>query len=810
MYQSRKTTQSKWVATALLAIALIVGGRAEIVHAQRVDDSGGVPGIVGSVISTDPSIDAAIGAADTSATAVPGADATNPTVSPSSSVITPSSSSGNTSGQTDSNTQKVAQKTVTDPAASKLKDEDSVYNSIMGRIMSLFAWLVGVAALALDWSVYYSIVDMGTYIHGLTAIGTTWRILRDVTNILLIFGFLLIGISLILDQEWYGGWKKLLPRLLIVAVLLNFSLFISEGIIDVSNLFATQFFAQINGGHIPEPVDGKDKILQAITDEGISNKIMSVVGLQTIYGDTQKSSYKLRGDAPWYIGFFGILLFMVVAFVMFSLAFMFIARFVALILLLLLSPVGFMGWAFPEMEYRAGQWRKNFGEQVVTAPMLLLLLYIALALITDANFLPGFGVNSAGNSGAITGFIQNSNLAGFAGYLLSFSVAIGLLFIVIIKGRNMGAFGASAATKWATRLTGAGLVAGGIGWLGRNPAGWAGNRVAKKIRGSALSQGRAGFIGRGIADRFDKVGGASFDVRNTKALNKIQGLAGFDAGQGQKGGYKAESEERKKEIADAKKIRDEKLIIPRLKEAIDAQKSVEAGRILGNMSNTELESGGVFGILSKNPAAAAMLPQGKFDKLMESDNLSQAQKEALRVQRTTGIKNIYTNKSEYKNPEDHEIPAARGRTIQSLRYRGRNVPNGVAASQNMTQGEKAVRSLSNEEVTKLSDEILSQPEVYENLSFKQLVAIQRAGKIHDSAIHTIGGFLGGPGRDGVGGDPVFLAAYNFKTPREKNEINEFWNLQLPTNQQGPQVQPPAGNAQIFVPLQVGAGPRPRP
>ena len=60
-------------------------------------------------------------------------------------------------------------------------------------------------------AVYYTVVNMGNWVHGLTAIGTTWRILRDIGNIILIFGFMMAGIATIINYDLYGWSKKALP-----------------------------------------------------------------------------------------------------------------------------------------------------------------------------------------------------------------------------------------------------------------------------------------------------------------------------------------------------------------------------------------------------------------------------------------------------------------------------------------------------------------------------------------------------------------------------------------------------------------------
>ncbi len=407
------------------------------------------------------------------------------------------------------------------------------FNSVMTWIASLFAWLVGAAALTLDYSVYYTVINMGGYVSHLSAVGTAWRIMRDLGNIFLIFGFLAAGIATILDVDLYGWGKKMLPALIIAAIFLNFSLFLSEAVIDVGNLLATQFYTQINGGSLPTPVSLANT---SISNEGISNAIMSQLGLQTLYPTNNPSIY--TGNHAWLIGFLSIILFITTAFVMFSLAFILIARFVALIFLIILSPVGFAGFAVPALAGKSKQWRDELFKQTITAPVLLLLLYVALAVITDAHFITGFNVTEGWAAGAIS-----ANLTGFAGILLSFLVAIGLLLYVTVKAKDLGAVGAAGATKLASKLSGAALVAGGAGLAGRYTVGLGGSYAVKKLRNTSF--GRS-FVGRGIADTIDnRVAKASFDVRNTN-LGKAAAGIGLSLGKGQKGGYNADLEARVK------------------------------------------------------------------------------------------------------------------------------------------------------------------------------------------------------------------------------------------------------------------------
>ena len=411
---------------------------------------------------------------------------------------------------------------------------DSAYSSIMVWIMSLFAWLVGVAAITLDNAVYYTVVTMGNYVNHLSAIGVTWRILRDIGNILLIFGFLAVGITTILNVNWYGGGTKMLPMMLVAAIFLNFSLFISEALVDTGNLFATQFYQQINGGN---PAGAKNFDLTSVSNEGISNKIMQQVGLQGIYGNGQVKTEIFKAGNTWTIGFMAIILFIITAFVMFSLAFILIARFVALVFLLVVAPIGFAGLAVPGFAKRANQWWTTLFEQIITAPILLLMLYIALAVITDASFLTGFCIPAAGSTNTActpdwTGFATN-NLTGFASMILSFLVAMGLLIAVVIYAKRWSAFGGDWASRMGAKLS-FGLTAAGM----RSTVGWASQGASQLVRrrmGGTKT-------GRVLAGALDRGATASFDLRGTGALKTIPFGSSIDAGAAQKGGYRARRE----------------------------------------------------------------------------------------------------------------------------------------------------------------------------------------------------------------------------------------------------------------------------
>src|SRR3989344_952587 len=404
---------------------------------------------------------------------------------------------------------------------------------VMQEIMKLFAWLVGVAAITLDTAVYYTVVNMGTYVHNLAAVGVAWRILRDIGNIIIIFGFLAIGITTIMNVGWYGGGTKMLPMLLISAVFLNFSLFFAEAVIDSGNLVATQFYTQINGG---DPAGAKSfdpGFSIRVRNEGISDKIMGQLGLQTIYNAGKVNPSVFTYGNSLLIGFMGIILFLATAFTLFALAFLLISRFVRLLYLIILAPVGFAGLAVPKLKTMANKWWKDLFDQTISAPVLFLLLYIALAVITDAQFLTGLGGGGKDSSDFWVGFIANGDLPGFASVILSFLVAIGMLLYVVTASKQLSAFGADWAAKTAGKLSFSTTA-----WAGRTTGGFLASKGANLARKTWI--GRVPLAGTGLVRGLDKIASSSFDVRGIKTLGGLKGGIGIDAGEAQKGGYKAD------------------------------------------------------------------------------------------------------------------------------------------------------------------------------------------------------------------------------------------------------------------------------
>lgn len=550
--------------------------------------------------------------------------------------------------------QNAAAQTATNPTLGG--DTASQFGKVMTWIMSLFAWLVGVAALLLNYAVYYTVVTMGDFVHNLSAVGITWRILRDIGNIMLIFGFLCVGITTILNVDWYGFTTKMLPMLLLSAVFLNFSLFLTEAIVDTGNLFATQFYKQINGGVMPTRESLSNVTVGTwgsgnLGNEGISNKIMGQLGLQTLYNVGQVNGKSLEAGNTWLVGFLGIILFLITAFVLFSLAFVLIARFVILLFLIIVSPIGWAALAIPKLRNVSDRWWSELAEQTITAPVLLLCLYIALAVITDAQFLTGL-CSPDTPGGACTkdwlGFVSGNSYAGFASMILSFLVAMGLLLAVVIISKKLSAFGGDWATKMGSRLS---FGAASLGM--RATLGSTGNLLAsKRMQSWARRGGATGLALKGVVLAGKGLRSAKYDVRNTGALQSVP-LVGSNVEFG------------KGATISAKQAHDAQYGVKPVKEWLqhskeereqagreidfkNAQSDLAAGRItndqfdaiaapiLSKMTGKQLEELG--GIRKGTEALVRNLSPEQFESLMKSDKFNEVEKEKMRNGRYSSLR----------------------------------------------------------------------------------------------------------------------------------------------------------------------------
>src|SRR3990167_7600810 len=91
---------------------------------------------------------------------------------------------------------------------------------IMLQLASLLTYLSGII---LNYVVQFTVVDMKVNIEKADAINYAWKVIRDVANMSFIFVLLYAAIKTILGIG--SGTQKLIVKIVVIAILINFSLF---------------------------------------------------------------------------------------------------------------------------------------------------------------------------------------------------------------------------------------------------------------------------------------------------------------------------------------------------------------------------------------------------------------------------------------------------------------------------------------------------------------------------------------------------------------------------------------------------------
>lgn len=310
-------------------------------------------------------------------------------------------------------------------------------------VVGFFGRLVGLAGLALDWGVNEYVIGFGKNFleSGIgSAVDILWVAVRDIFNITFIFGLVFIGLKMILNSD-DPGTRRWLVSLIMAALLINFSLYITKSVVDFSNILATQ----ITKGYPTE--NGKISV---------SYSFMNTFGIQQMLdkGDTSSMPNNIQTDGAAYAYIFGaMILFIVTTFVFAAGAIMLFIRYAVLCLYMVLSPLMFLSWVFPQMSSITSKYWQGFLGRSFFAPIYLLLVYFSIYLLNAwAKVITANG-NKADYANTFSG-MGNTTLKSFDATLPPFILACIFMLASVIIANKMGADGASTMIGFGKNLQG--------------------------------------------------------------------------------------------------------------------------------------------------------------------------------------------------------------------------------------------------------------------------------------------------------------------------------------------------------------------
>lgn len=424
---------------------------------------------------------------------------------------------------------------------------DGVAKDLFSGIASILMMISSLALLLCGWLfdmvVNFSIVNMAKNVGDPAGVGgaitLAWATLRDIANMCFIFVLLYAAFKAMFDTN-FGNFGKTVKDIIIVALLINFSLFFSKVVIDASNIVAVGFYNSIATESIKL---GEWEI------KGISPGYMNMLGMQTLYG-----SKVLEGiEGPIDIMVFGIFssVFMLIVAVIFLIAgIMFAARFIILVFLMILSPLALIAYIIPGQADQFKKWREALVNQSFFAPLYFALTWVVFKLGTSLmKAIANPTITAGGTSGDFSQVASNPK--GTIALIVNYVLIIGFSIAALIFAKMM-----------ASKTAGFSQITGGIGTAAMGGAGFAmRNTVGRGSRAflnsetmrNAAADGKYGtkYLARAGLWTSKKGAEGSFDVRGvaetklgkTIGAGDVMGIAGKTSG---KGGFGASVEAKEK------------------------------------------------------------------------------------------------------------------------------------------------------------------------------------------------------------------------------------------------------------------------
>ncbi len=401
---------------------------------------------------------------------------------------------------------------------------------ILGWVLRPFAWafqLFGTLFMAFGSTFLASAIEMsiGPALNAIPGIQVGWEVMRDFANLFFIFVILYIAIKTIL-QLGNHDTKTMLVRVIVVALLINFSGFFTRVVIDAGNVLAVGFYDTIITSPAPNP-DPTNPTSSACSTGNctIGDRFASILDVASFAEGPEGGEVGLNDLQISLMYFLNGAIFFVLGMVFLKGAFYFIARMIAFVFLIMFSPIAFLAYAVPNSSassFLGGWWSKLIGYSML-APAYLIIIYLVLQVATGVANTGGFDFM---NYVIIIGLIKLGSDQAFK--------------LADSTGTKMADWGGKIAGQAAG--VGVGAVTGAAAYTGRQSFGRLGNAMAN---GEALNAqiARGGVMGKFAElrkEQYNKVAKSSFDVAQSGLGGSAIGYLGATVPKGmqKEGGFK--------------------------------------------------------------------------------------------------------------------------------------------------------------------------------------------------------------------------------------------------------------------------------
>jgi len=367
--------------------------------------------------------------------------------------------------------------------------------TVLGVFAQIIIYICGLFLTAVIKMIIV-ISKYNNFIHE-TSVAEAWMIVRDFCNMFFILILLVISFATILRVESYN-MKKWLPKLIIMAVLINFSKMICGLLIDVSQIVFLTFVSTFpDNGSGFATMFNVDKVLKSVVNNkaAVDNDFLKSVGAMMA----------------------GIVFLVIATIVLLAVLLVIVMRMVMFWIYVVLSPLAFLLSSFPGGQKYASQYWGEFTKYLVNGPVLAFFVWLSLVatngVVGDTN--SKIVIDSGG--GALRKMMEsNSGTQIFSGdILMSYIIGVGMLVGGLIVSAQVGGIGGSFGKNLLGKVQGKttgllkagafGAVAGAAKFGGRRVATGSLNAVSKLpgVKNTSLGKMAGSWRGDLIKSRAD-------------------------------------------------------------------------------------------------------------------------------------------------------------------------------------------------------------------------------------------------------------------------------------------------------------------
>jgi len=395
------------------------------------------------------------------------------------------------------------------------------FANLVGSFLSMIVIPVLSAILSFIAGLIDFGLDLGNRVTNLEAVTTGWNIVLSVTNLGFVLAIIVIAFATIFRIEGYE-MRRTLVKLIVAALLVNFSMVIAGAFLSVSNVFVNYLQTA------------------AFSEQSISSVLGGAFQPQVLLAGpdipTAADGANAFGSAMISL-IFVVIAFFIIILTIATLVLMLLYRFFMLAFLLILSPIVWLMWVFPGTQQYWRQWWGEFIRWTFFAPIVLFFVYLAAA---TATVLRGGGdrisevVTGAVGSEGIQALANNTVTSqDFFTNLLNSLILVGLLIGGIFVANKIGINGGNIGVQL-------GGQAAKLAWGGTKY--WGGRAVTRPVRGATAQKaledmqkagkkrgGVLGFVQAKIATAGRVAGIRSQEGLSQKSAERLKGMSANEA-----------------------------------------------------------------------------------------------------------------------------------------------------------------------------------------------------------------------------------------------------------------------------------------